>query len=84
MDAAAPFEPALTGQRLRKRSLSIAGHRTSISLEDAFWRQLQTLARDQGLSTSALVARIDRHRDGSLSGALRVYVLHALVERAGD
>ena len=59
-----------------KRSLSIAGHRTSVSLEDAFWTALADIARSRGLSLAALVAEIDRGRgDANLSSALRVFAL---------
>ena len=60
---------------MRKRSLTIAGHRTSLSLEDAFWRALKDQARAEGLSLAGLVAKIDRERGGNLSSAVRVYVL---------
>ncbi len=59
-----------------KRSLTISGHRTSVSLEDAFWRRLKALARNRAQSLSALVAEIDASRgDANLSSALRVFVL---------
>ena len=59
-----------------KRSLTIAGHRTSLSLERAFWRQLEALAAARGISLSALVAEIDAARgDANLSSALRVFAL---------
>ena len=63
---------------LKKRSLTIAGHRTSVSLEAPFWDALGRLARARGLSVQALVAEIDRGRqDKNLSSAIRVYVLGA-------
>ena len=59
-----------------KRSLTIAGHRTSISLEEPFWDALKDIAADRGLSLSALVAEIDNSRaSGGLSSSVRVYVL---------
>ena len=59
-----------------KRSFSIAGHRTSISLEHAFWVALREIARDQDRPLAALVAEIDRERgDAGLSSAVRVWVL---------
>jgi predicted DNA-binding ribbon-helix-helix protein len=65
-----------------KRSISIAGHRTSVSLEDAFWRELKRLAVARGRSVSSLVATIDEDRqDANLSSAIRVFVLDALVKR---
>ncbi len=60
-----------------KRSFSIAGHRTSISLEAAFWDALRSIAGDQGRSLASLVAEIDRERgDAGLSGAIRVWILN--------
>jgi predicted DNA-binding ribbon-helix-helix protein len=61
----------------RKRSLTIAGHRTSITLEDAFWRELKAAAAEMGLSVSALAAAIDAAREpASLSAAIRVFLLN--------
>lgn len=69
-------ERAPTPTRLRKRSLDIAGHRTSVSLEDAFWDALREIAAAQGVSLAGLIARIDAGRAGeNLSSAIRVYVL---------
>lgn len=59
-----------------KRSLTVAGHRTSISLEDAFWDGLREIAARRGLTLAALVAAIDRARGAAnLSSAIRVFVL---------
>lgn len=64
------------GRSLRKRSLAIAGHRTSVSLEQAFWDALRALAARRGLSVAALVTQIDAGRgDANLSSALRVALL---------
>jgi predicted DNA-binding ribbon-helix-helix protein len=64
--------------RVLKRSLVIAGHRTSVSLEDAFWRRLSRIAVERGLSVNALAAIVDASRgEANLSSALRVYVLEA-------
>ncbi len=60
---------------VRKRSLRIAGHATSISLEPAFWQALGELARRRGMSVPALVAAIDGRRSGNLSSAIRLFVL---------
>ena len=81
MGAEDPKVSRSDGSRLRKRSLSIAGHRTSVSLEDAFWRQLKALATRRSLSMSALIARIDAERgEANLSSAIRVYVLEAVLQ----
>jgi predicted DNA-binding ribbon-helix-helix protein len=69
--------------RVIKRSLVIAGHRTSVSLEDAFWRRLCAIADERGLSLNSLAAMIDASRDGAnLSSAIRVFVLEAEGARA--
>ena len=64
--------------RVIKRSLVIAGHRTSISIEDAFWRRLRRIATKRGLSLNGLAATVDASRgDANLSSAIRVFVLEA-------
>jgi predicted DNA-binding ribbon-helix-helix protein len=61
--------------RLIKRSVVVAGHRTSVSLEDAFWVALKHSAGRRNLSINGLIAEIDRGRTGNLSSALRVFIL---------
>ena len=63
---------------LRKRSIVIAGHATSVSMEDAFWRELKAIAAKRGLSINDLIGEIDMAREGNLSSAIRVYVLENL------
>jgi predicted DNA-binding ribbon-helix-helix protein len=64
-----------SGAAVIKRSLVIAGHRTSVSLEDAFWRELKTLAARRRQSINALVAEIDADRgSANLSSAIRVFL----------
>ncbi len=66
-----------------KRSISIAGHRTSISLEEPFWEELQLIAALRGISVQRLVGEIDEGRAGeNLSSALRVFVLRQVQARA--
>lgn len=63
-----------------KRSLTIAGHRTSVSLEEPFWRLLQRFAEREGKSVAAVVEEIDRARRGTnLSSAIRLHILEALM-----
>lgn len=62
-------------QSLRKRSVTIAGHATSLSLEEEFWRDLRVVARKRALSLNALIASVDTTRQGNLSSALRLFVL---------
>jgi predicted DNA-binding ribbon-helix-helix protein len=59
-----------------KRSVVIAGHKTSVSLEDAFWKGLKAIAGDRDITLSDLVATIDTDRhQGNLSSAIRLFVL---------
>lgn len=67
----------------RKRSVNIAGHRTSVSLEEPFWDALKAIAAAEGVTLAALITRIDAERDGNLSSALRLHVLAYLRGRAG-
>lgn len=66
---------------IRKRSVTIAGHATSISLEEPFWDELKRIAEADGLSLNGLIGRIDGERAGNLSSALRVFVLERLRRR---
>ncbi|WP_430474499.1 ribbon-helix-helix domain-containing protein [Thalassospira lucentensis] len=63
---------------VRKRSVTIAGHRTSFSLEDAFWKELVGIAERRDITMAELVVEIDSVRDGNLSSALRLYILRDL------
>lgn len=72
---------------LRKRSVTLNGHRTSLSLEPAFWSELERFAKAERVSLAALIARIDATRltgmeAGNLSSALRVFILERLKEEA--
>ncbi|WP_225029584.1 ribbon-helix-helix domain-containing protein [Xinfangfangia pollutisoli] len=60
-----------------KRSLTLQGHRTSVSLEETFWQAFRDIAAERGLSLNALAAQIDSTRDGDigLASAIRVFVL---------
>lgn len=74
---------------MRKRSVTIDGHRTSVSLEDAFWAELAALAQERGLSLNALIAEIDHARataggSTNLSSALRLHVLEVLRHRKDE
>ncbi|MFD2741099.1 ribbon-helix-helix domain-containing protein [Sulfitobacter aestuarii] len=66
-----------------KHSVTLRGHRTSISLEDDFWRELRQIAEEKGQPINALVAEIDAARgvEAGLASAIRVYVLRTLRER---
>lgn len=64
-----------------KRSIRIAGHTTSISLEDEFWSDLVAIAERMGITMTELITRIDAERDGNLSSAIRLRVLEEAKSR---
>jgi len=67
-----------------KRSIVIGGHKTSVSLEDAFWTGLKEIAASQQSTISTLITEIDgRRQGGNLSSTLRLFVLEFYQERAG-
>ena len=70
--------PASVPWRMRKRSVVIAGHRTSVSLEDAFWDSLKSIAGQRGETVNQIVTEIDGERAGNLSSAVRLCVRAAL------
>src|SRR3569833_353612 len=68
--------------RVVKRSIALGHHKTSVSLEDAFWNELRKIALEQGVSLSDLVRRIDSERQhGNLSSALRLFVFDQSCQR---
>jgi predicted DNA-binding ribbon-helix-helix protein len=65
-----------------KRSIVVAGHKTSVSLEDAFWKALKEIANSRGMTLSDLVGGIDKERrHGNLSSTIRLFVLGIYRER---
>mgnify|MGYP006266379207 CR=1 FL=1 len=79
-------EKAVTGgspTALRKRSVTLDGHRTSIALESAFWTELEASARRRGLALAALIGEVDRARgpNEGLASSLRLHVLRELKRR---
>lgn len=73
----------MTGRPV-KHSLSLRGHRTSVSLEEAFWNEFRAIARAEGKALNALAAEIDETRglEAGLASAIRVYVLKHVKARA--
>jgi predicted DNA-binding ribbon-helix-helix protein len=62
--------------RVLKRSIIIAGHKTSISLEDEFWNSFKEIARERGMTVAAMIGAIDDDRKhANLSSAIRLFVL---------
>jgi predicted DNA-binding ribbon-helix-helix protein len=90
-DAAAP-KPAEVQARavvdprpslVKKRSVIIGRHKTSVSLEHAFWKQLREIAEHEKKTLGALIAEIDEAREhDNLSSAIRIYVLQHVIRRA--
>ena len=67
---------------MAKRSVALSGHRTSLSVEDAFWDELKSIAGERGLTLNRLIEKIDAGRGGAnLSSAVRVFVLESLRRR---
>ncbi|QPM89801.1 ribbon-helix-helix domain-containing protein [Pseudooceanicola algae] len=69
-----------------KRSLTLKGHRTSVSLEDEFWAEFRRIAREKDIAINALAARIDAGREieTGLASAIRLYVLADLRARLDE
>ena len=69
-----------------KHSLTLRGHRTSVSLEDLFWREFRRIARARGLALNELAAEIDEGRDPEvgLASAIRIFVLQAALARRAE
>lgn len=68
-----------------KRSIVIAGHKTSVSLEDAFWKGLKDIANNREMTLSDVVATIDTdRRQGNLSSAIRLFVLDHYRAQIGE
>ena len=67
----------MTDARPVKRSLTLKGHRTSVSLEEPFWKAFRQIAEEKGMAINALAAEIDSARgmNAGLASAIRVYVL---------
>jgi predicted DNA-binding ribbon-helix-helix protein len=83
------FPPALTDELMKssiiRRSVIIGGHKTSVSLEHAFWSDLKKIAHAQEATLSELVAKIDQTREqGNLSSAIRLYVLEHIRTHGRD
>lgn len=67
---------------MQKYSVSIKGHRTSISLEAPFWDELTRIAQQRNISVASLITEIDKQRNGGLSSAIRVFILAELKQNA--
>jgi predicted DNA-binding ribbon-helix-helix protein len=70
-----PSSSSFAQSPILKRSIMIAGHKTSISLENEFWTALKKIAQERGMKLSDLLGAIDQQRQGNLSSAIRVFVI---------
>ena len=66
---------------MKKRSISIMGHSTSVSLEDEFWEVLKQIAEESKLSVQELITHIDSTRTTNLSSAIRVFILDYICKK---
>lgn len=69
---------------IKKRSLMIAGHATSVTIEAAFWDEFKAIAEARGVSVNQLAAEIDSTRAGNLSSAIRLFVLADVKQQAAE
>jgi predicted DNA-binding ribbon-helix-helix protein len=67
------------GSKIRKRSVLISGHSTSVSLEEDFWDALKKIAATRGRSMNELISELDRDRATNLSSTIRVFVLREII-----
>jgi len=63
---------------IRKHSVVLSGHATSLCLEDEFWQALKEIAAKKGIALRQLLMQIDNTHTGNLSSAIRIYVLKEL------
>ena len=68
---------------MQKRSVTLSGHPTSISVETEFWDVLKSIARERRQTISSLISDLDREREGNLSSAIRLFVLREIQEKKG-
>ena len=61
---------------MKKHSVELSGHRTSITLEDEFWQELKVIAKRKNTSVRQLLIQIDDTHQGNLSSAIRLFILH--------
>ena len=69
---------------MQKRSVTLSGHPTSISVETEFWDVLKSIARERRQTISSLISNLDREREGNLSSAIRLFVLREVQEKSGQ
>ncbi len=65
---------------MKKKSVVLFGHSTSVSLENEFWNALQRIANERNVSVAGLIAEIDKTRTTNLSSAIRVFILNTFIK----
>ncbi len=77
------MEILMTGYdyELKKHSIVISGHQTSVTLENIFWNLLKRTAKEKGVSLSKIISEIDLNRKGNLSSAIRIYIVNELLNK---
>lgn len=70
--------PINDSEILKKHSVVISGHQTSVTLENIFWRKLKAIAKNEGKSLKQLITEIDAQRQTNLSSAIRVFIIRKL------
>lgn len=66
---------------MKKHSINIKGHSTSLSLEDSFWHVLKLICEHDKVTLRSLIEEIDENNEGNLSSAVRVYVLNRILKK---
>ena len=61
---------------MKKHSVELSGHRTSIALEDEFWQELKKIAKNKSTSVRQILMQIDDNHQGNLSSSVRLFILH--------
>ncbi len=67
--------------QIKKRSICISGHATSITIEDEFWIELKKISKEERVSINILISEIDKNNSGNLSSAIRLYILDNLKQK---
>mgnify|MGYP001497999769 CR=1 FL=1 len=68
----------MTNHKPKKRSVTVSGHRTSVSIENEFWREFIFIAKRKKISVNRLISNLDHSRERNLSSAIRVFVLNEI------
>ncbi len=70
--------------QIKKRSVCISGHATSVTIEDKFWLELKNISKEKKVSINAIISEIDELNNGNLSSAIRLYILDYLKQKINN